>query len=58
MLNKKGVINMRYTLEVWLPKNNFWFTACKTKDMIVLGKQILKCKKAKHKYRVVKAKNV
>jgi hypothetical protein len=48
---------MRYTLEVWLPKNNFWFTACKTKDMIVLGKQILKCKKAKHKYRVVKEKN-
>ena len=47
---------MRYTLEVWLPKNNFWFTACKTKDMIFLGKQILKCKKAKHKYRVSKEK--
>ena len=53
---EKGECIMRYTLEVWLPKNNFWFTACKTKDMIFLGKQILKCKKAKHKYRVSKEK--
>ena len=45
---------MRYALEVWLPKNNFWFTACKTKDMIELGRQILKVKKQGHKYRVIK----
>lgn len=45
---------MRYTLEVWLPKNKFWALVCKTKDMIVLGNQIIKVKKQGHKYRVVK----
>ena len=54
MLFKKGVINMRYTLEVWLPKNNFWFKAFVGKDMIELGRQIIKVKKQGHKYRVSK----
>jgi len=47
---------MRYTLEVWLPKNNFWFKAFVGKDMIELGRQILKVKKQGHKYRVSKEK--
>jgi len=47
---------MRYTLEVWLPKNNFWFKAFVGKDMIELGRQILKVKKQGHKYRVNKEK--
>ena len=47
---------MRYTLEVYVPKSNFWFIACKTNDMIFLGHQILKLKKANHKYRVSKEK--
>ena len=47
---------MKYTLEVWLPKNNFWFTTFKGKDLFELGRQIKKCKKANHKYRVSKEK--
>ena len=47
---------MRYTLEVYVPKSKFWFIACQTNDMILLGNQILKCKKANHKYRVSKKK--
>ena len=47
---------MRYVLEVYLPRCNGWFTTFKGKDLFELGRQIKKCKTAKHEYRVSKEK--
>ncbi len=47
---------MRYVLEVYLPKCDGWFITFKGKSLIELGRQITKCQKANHKYRVSKEK--
>ena len=47
---------MRYVLEVYLPRCDGWFTTFKGKSLIELGRQITKCQKANHKYRVSKEK--
>ena len=43
-------------IRVYLPKCDGWFTTFKGKSLIELGRQITKCQKANHKYRVSKEK--